>query len=103
MAQQDIVQTEASVAERELSLTEARDALDDAGLALLGILDIDDHTPIRPTEVPAQSSRWRTDVGSQRRGGAAQPPGLPAGPAGHRERRHRACWWPTTPATGSWT
>ena len=50
MAEQDIVQTEASVAERELSLTEARDALDDAGLALLGILDIDDHTPIRPTE-----------------------------------------------------
>ena len=50
MAEQDIVQTEASVAERELSLTETRDALDDAGLALLGILDIDDLTPIRPTE-----------------------------------------------------
>lgn len=50
MAEQDIVQTEASVAERELSLTEARDALDDAGLALLDILDIDDHTPVRPTE-----------------------------------------------------
>lgn len=50
MAEQDIVQTEASVAERELSLTEARDALDDAGLALLGILDIDTRQRIRPTE-----------------------------------------------------
>ena len=50
MAQQDIVQTEASVAERELSLTEARDARDDAELALLGILDIDSRTRVRPTE-----------------------------------------------------
>ena len=50
MAEQDIVQTEASVAERELSLIEARDALDDAGLALLGILDIDTRQRIRPTE-----------------------------------------------------
>ena len=50
MAAEDIVETEASVAERELSLTEAQGALDDAHLALIGILDIDSQTRIRPTE-----------------------------------------------------
>ena len=50
MAEQDIVQTEASVAERELSLIEARAALDDAHFALNAILDIDLRTRVRPTE-----------------------------------------------------
>ena len=50
MARQDIVQTEASVAERELSLTEAEGALNDARLALIDILDIDSRTRILPTE-----------------------------------------------------
>ena len=50
MARQDIVQTEASVAERELSLTVAEGALNDARLALIDILDIDSRTRIVPTE-----------------------------------------------------
>ena len=50
MAQQDIVQTEASVAERELSLAEAEGGLNDARLALIDILDIDSRTRIVPTE-----------------------------------------------------
>ena len=50
MAEQDIVQTEASVAERELSLIEAQGALDDARLALAGILDIDSRVRVRPVE-----------------------------------------------------
>ena len=50
MAQQDIVQTEASVAERELGLTVAEGALNDARLALIDILDIDSRTRIVPTE-----------------------------------------------------
>ena len=50
MAQQDIIQTEASVAERELSLTEAEGSLNDARLALIDILDIDSRTRIVPTE-----------------------------------------------------
>ena len=50
MAEQDIVQTEASVAARELSLIEAQGALDDARLALAGILDIDSRVRVRPVE-----------------------------------------------------
>ena len=50
MAQRDIIQSEADVANRELSLIEARDGLHAARLALLGILDIDSRTRIQPTE-----------------------------------------------------
>ena len=64
MARQDIVQTEASVAERELSLTEAEGALNDARLALIDILDIDSRTRIVPTEPlrvePAEFDRDRS-------------------------------------------
>ena len=50
MARQDIVQTEASVADRELSLTEAEGRLNIARLDLIDILDIDGRTRIVPTE-----------------------------------------------------
>ena len=50
MARQDIIQTEASVAERELSLTEAEGRLNVARLDLIDILDIDGRTRIVPTE-----------------------------------------------------
>ena len=50
MAEQDVVQTEASVAERELSLTVARDALSDARLALSDLLADDSQVPVVPTE-----------------------------------------------------
>ena len=53
MAERDIIQTEANVAERELALTEARNTLDAARLGLLTILDIDSRTRIQPTERPA--------------------------------------------------
>ena len=50
MAEQEIVQTEASIAERELSLTEARDALNDARLTLIDVLGVDSRTRILPTD-----------------------------------------------------
>ena len=50
MAERDIIQSEADVANRELSLIEARDDLDAAQLALLGILDIDSRARVQPTE-----------------------------------------------------
>ena len=49
MAERDIVQTEAVIAERELRLIAARGALDAARLALTDILDVDSRTPIRLT------------------------------------------------------
>ena len=50
MAENEIIQSEANIAQRELSLTETRDALDDARLALIDILEIDSRTRIRPAE-----------------------------------------------------
>ena len=50
MAEQDMVQTEADVADRELDRTDARNRLDRARLALVDLLDIDSRTPIEPTE-----------------------------------------------------
>ena len=64
MAAQDIVRTEASVAERELNVSEAHGALDDARLALIGILDIDSRTRILPTEtLRVEPGRHDTDRG----------------------------------------
>lgn len=48
VAERDIIQSEADVANRELSLIEARDRLDAARLALIDILDIDSRTSIQP-------------------------------------------------------
>ena len=53
MAERDLIQTEANVAERELAVTEARNSLEAARLGLLSILNIDSRTQIRPTEQPA--------------------------------------------------
>ena len=66
MAEQDIVQTQANIAERELSLTEARNALDDARLALIDILDIDSGTRIHPTETLDISSVQPDEARSQK-------------------------------------
>ncbi len=51
MAARDIIQTEANIANRELSLTETRNRLDNARLALINVLDIDSRAQIDPTEV----------------------------------------------------
>lgn len=50
MAKLEVVQTEADVASRELSLIEAENALDAARLALIDILDIDSHTQLQPKD-----------------------------------------------------
>lgn len=50
MAEHEIIQSEANIAERELNLIETRDALNDSRLALIDILEIDSRTRIRPTE-----------------------------------------------------
>ena len=56
MAERDIVQTRANIAERELSLTEARNALDNARLTLIDVLEINLETRVRPTEALDVSS-----------------------------------------------
>jgi outer membrane protein len=50
MAPVEIVQTQADVANREFSLTQAENALDAARLALVKVLDIDKYTRIVPVE-----------------------------------------------------
>jgi len=50
MAERDAVQTEADIANRELSLTEAQNSLDNTRLGLINVLDIDSRTQIEPTE-----------------------------------------------------
>ena len=50
MAELEIVQAEANVAERELVFVGAENRLDAARLALIDVLDIDSETIIRPTE-----------------------------------------------------
>ena len=50
MAKLEVLQTEADVANRELSLIEAENAHDGARLALIDILDIDSQTQLRPTD-----------------------------------------------------
>lgn len=51
MAELEIVQAEADVAQRELVLVGAENSLDAARLALIDILDVDSDAVIRPTEV----------------------------------------------------
>lgn len=48
MAAQEIVQTEAEVANRELALAENENAMTRANASLLSVLDIDDRTVVRP-------------------------------------------------------
>ena len=50
LAAQEIVQTEAGIARRELSLAEARDSLDAARYALIDILDIDGGSRLLPLD-----------------------------------------------------
>ena len=50
MAKVEIVQSEADVANKEFSLTQAENAMDAARLSLLKVIDMDKHTMIVPTE-----------------------------------------------------
>jgi len=50
MARVEIVQTQADVANREVSLIQTQNALDSARLVLLKVLDIDKHTQVLPVE-----------------------------------------------------
>lgn len=50
MARVEIVQTQADVANREVTLIQTQNALDNARLALLQVLDIDKHTQVVPVE-----------------------------------------------------
>ena len=53
MAAREILQSEAEVAERELSLVQARNSVTAANFGLVNILDIDSATLIRPVDGPA--------------------------------------------------
>ncbi len=52
MAARDILQSEADLARRELSLVQARNRVTLANFALIDVLDIDSATVIRPVETP---------------------------------------------------
>ncbi|MCZ0952926.1 MAG: TolC family protein [Rhodospirillaceae bacterium] len=64
MAERDIIQTEADVAERELNLTGDQNSLEAARLALIDVLDIDSQTQLQATEAlsidPAQPDMARS-------------------------------------------
>ena len=53
MAAREILQNEANIADRELSLIETRNGVTTANFGLIGILDIDSAAVIRPVETPA--------------------------------------------------
>lgn len=53
MAPQDLVQTEASLANREYALNESEQALESANLSLVNILDLEEGARIEPSEEPA--------------------------------------------------
>ena len=99
MAAQDIVQTEASVAERELSLTEAEGALNDARLALIDILDIDSRTRIRPTD-SLRVEPEEVDREKKRRPRAYATVPTISAPCSTSRRRRRHLHWPRTRANG---
>ena len=52
MAAREILQSEADVADRELALVQTRNSVTTANFGLIGILDIDSATVVRPVEVP---------------------------------------------------
>ena len=52
MAAREILQSEADVADRELALVQTRNGVTTANFGLIGILDIDSGTVVRPVEVP---------------------------------------------------
>ena len=52
MAPQDLVQTEATVADREYSLTDAENSLENANSTLVNILDLEEGVRIEPSEEP---------------------------------------------------
>ncbi len=53
MAEREILQSEAEIADRELALVETRNGLTSANFGLIDILDIDSAALIRPLETPA--------------------------------------------------
>ena len=53
IAERELLQSEAEIADRELALVETKFGLTSANLGLIGILDIDSATLIRPLETPA--------------------------------------------------
>lgn len=52
MAAREILQSEADVADRELALVQTRNSVTTANFGLIGILDIDSATVVRPVQVP---------------------------------------------------
>lgn len=57
MAEQDLVQTEAEIANREYALIDAENALERANAALVNVLDLDDGTHVEPREEPDVAPR----------------------------------------------
>ena len=86
MAELEVVQAEADVAERELVFVGAENRLDTARLALIDVLDIDSETAIRPTEMLTVDQAHSVGAQSMATGCSAEPrrPAEPGRPLEHR-------------------
>ena len=96
MAELEIVQAEASVAERELVLVGAENRLDAARLALVDVLDIDSETIIRPTETLSVDKAHSVGAQNMATDCAAEPHGTLGNPTEESEPTAEACAATTT-------
>ncbi len=62
MAREDLVQSQASVAQNELALVQAKNGADTARLALLVLLSLDPHSPVTTTDNSTSVQRVTIDV-----------------------------------------
>ena len=96
MAELEIVQAEADVAERELVLVGTENRLDAARLALIDVLDIDSETIIRPTETLTVDQAHSVGAQSMAAGCAAEPSRTLEHRAEEREPASEGCAATTT-------
>ena len=91
MAELEIVQAEANVAERELVFVGAENRLDAARLALIDLLDIDSETIIRPTETLSVDKAHSVGAQNIATDCAAEPRGRLGNPTGEGEPTSEEC------------
>ena len=91
MAELEILQAEADVAQRELVLVGAENRLDATRLALIDVLDIDSDAIIRLTETLAVGEAHSVGAQSMGTGCAAEPRGVPGSRAEDGEPAAESC------------
>ena len=91
MAELELVQAEANVAERELVFVGAENRLDAARLALIDVLDIDSETIIRPTETLSVERAPSVGAQNMAMGCAARSARTPGNPTDESEPTAEGC------------